>query len=244
MIPFCKQVPAELPEVVSPGMLGRHIPQDEHRGRFDEENILLKQCGVKLDAVYIGDSLTAGWPVENLLRDLFPHAVNRGVGGDSARFLKERLEADVLQLHPRHVALMIGTNDIAHRFGYDDDDKIAADYRSDMDNIMSRLAQTDAVCFIGTIPPVIQEFLDDAPRSESVMYHRKKALIPRMNEAVKDLAKQHGMHLADYHTHFSDENGVIPKSFFADSCHFNAKGKHLMTLVLRHTVERVLHKSI
>jgi lysophospholipase L1-like esterase len=39
-------------------------------------------------------------------------AVNRGIGGDTTRGVLYRLNADVLDLKPKAVVLLIGTNDI------------------------------------------------------------------------------------------------------------------------------------
>ena len=62
--------------------------------------------------VFFGDSITQGW--ETLAQD-FPnmHVVNRGISGDTSRGLRYRLKEDVLDLHPRVVSLLIGTNDLA-----------------------------------------------------------------------------------------------------------------------------------
>jgi lysophospholipase L1-like esterase/dienelactone hydrolase len=62
--------------------------------------------------VFFGDSITQGWT--NLAKD-FPDltVANRGIGGDTSRGLRYRLKEDVLDLQPRAVSLLIGTNDLA-----------------------------------------------------------------------------------------------------------------------------------
>jgi poly(3-hydroxybutyrate) depolymerase/lysophospholipase L1-like esterase len=62
--------------------------------------------------VFFGDSITQGWTT--LAKD-FPNlfVVNRGISGDTSRGLRYRLKEDVLDLHPRAVVLLIGTNDLA-----------------------------------------------------------------------------------------------------------------------------------
>ncbi len=61
--------------------------------------------------VFFGDSITQGWAT--LAKD-FPDviAINRGISGDTSRGLRYRLKEDVLDLHPRAVVLLIGTNDL------------------------------------------------------------------------------------------------------------------------------------
>jgi lysophospholipase L1-like esterase len=221
----------DIPDIPSPGMLGATVYQDLHRSKFDNESRMLRLCGISLDAVYIGDSLTESWPVDRLLRDLFPHSVNRGVGGDTARHLPARLEADVLALQPRNVVLMIGTNDVSIRFGYDTDDVIVADYTANMTQILERIHATPARCFVGTIPPTRRLLIRDQE------YERKFTCIPRMNAVLRDLAARLGMVLVDYHPHFFDRSGALREDLFSDAVHFNTRGQYLLTQVLRWAVE-------
>lgn len=60
--------------------------------------------------VFFGDSITQGW---NSLATDFPQlkVANRGIGGDTTRGLRGRLK-EILDLHPRAVSMLIGTNDL------------------------------------------------------------------------------------------------------------------------------------
>ncbi|MDO9315467.1 MAG: GDSL-type esterase/lipase family protein [Burkholderiaceae bacterium] len=62
--------------------------------------------------VFAGDSLIGGW--SGLARDLpgLPVA-NRGIGGEVTRGLLFRFKEDVLDLHPRAIVLLSGTNDLS-----------------------------------------------------------------------------------------------------------------------------------
>lgn len=61
--------------------------------------------------VFLGDSITQGW--SRLARD-FPglKVANRGISGDLTRGVLYRLKEDVLDLNPKAVVLLIGTNDL------------------------------------------------------------------------------------------------------------------------------------
>ena len=61
--------------------------------------------------VFFGDSITQGWG--SLAKD-FPSfkVANRGISGDTTRGLRYRLQGDVLDLHSKAVAMLIGTNDL------------------------------------------------------------------------------------------------------------------------------------
>ena len=61
--------------------------------------------------VFFGDSITQGWG--SLAKD-FPtlKVANRGISGDTSRGLLTRIQGDVLEVHPRAVSMLIGTNDL------------------------------------------------------------------------------------------------------------------------------------
>src|SRR5215472_945491 len=63
--------------------------------------------------VFLGDSITQGW---HSLANAFPNikVANRGIGGDTTRGVLYRLQADVLDLDPKAIVLLIGTNDVGN----------------------------------------------------------------------------------------------------------------------------------
>ena len=77
--------------------------------------------------VFVGDSITEGWAT--LAQDfagLPLKVVNRGIGGDTTPNLLYRLQDDVLDLHPRAMVVLIGTNDLGQHTSPED---IAANLR-------------------------------------------------------------------------------------------------------------------
>lgn len=64
--------------------------------------------------VFVGDSLTGNWKGD-LMAKCFPglKVANRGIGGDVSRGVLFRLQEDVLDLKPRAMVLLIGTNDLS-----------------------------------------------------------------------------------------------------------------------------------
>jgi len=61
--------------------------------------------------VFLGDSITQGWG--SLPQDFAGIKVaNRGISGDTTRGVEFRLKEDVVDVHPRAVVLLIGTNDL------------------------------------------------------------------------------------------------------------------------------------
>lgn len=61
--------------------------------------------------VFLGDSITQLWTIQPAFPEL--KVANRGISGDTSFGLKARLRGDVLDLDPRAVVILIGTNDLA-----------------------------------------------------------------------------------------------------------------------------------
>src|SRR2546428_7879655 len=64
--------------------------------------------------VFAGDSLTGNW---GELEKAFPklNVANRGIGGDVSRGLLFRFQEDVLDLNPKAVVILIGSNYLSAR---------------------------------------------------------------------------------------------------------------------------------
>lgn len=64
--------------------------------------------------VFAGDSLTGGWKLADMQAS-FPKLkiANRGIGGDVSRGLLFRFQEDVVDLKPRALVLLIGSNDLS-----------------------------------------------------------------------------------------------------------------------------------
>ena len=219
-----------VPEIASPGHLSQHYAQDDHRDRFDRENALLKLYGLRPDMVFLGDSLTQDWPVASMFSDLFPVVVNRGVGGDTAKNLHLRVEADVLQLQPKNVHLMIGTNDIAIRFGYDSNETIVENYVRDFSGILQQFQDAGIHCYLGTVTPQRQTLQHDRE------YERKAEIVPLFNNFLREKAAAMKMTLVDYNPHFYNPDLSFRDELFTDGVHHTALGQYVLTQVLRNSV--------
>src|ERR1700675_1119755 len=78
--------------------------------------------------VFFGDSITDMWKLE----DYFPGKpyLNRGIGGQTTPQMLVRFRQDVIDLHPRVVVILAGTNDIAGNTGPMRLEDIEDDYAS------------------------------------------------------------------------------------------------------------------
>src|SRR5918911_1823821 len=98
------------PTLIRPGEFGLVVAADARRGAFDSHNEALLARDVPIAAVFIGDSITDMWALDVFFQSVSGFIVNRGIGGDRTPYVRRRFAADVLQLRPRLVVIMIGVN--------------------------------------------------------------------------------------------------------------------------------------
>jgi hypothetical protein len=116
--------------------------------RYHDANAALKTPAPGENrVVFFGDSITDIWKLE----DYFPGKpyLNRGIGGQTTPQMLVRFRQDVIDLHPRVVVILAGTNDIAGNTGPMRLEDIEADYAS-----LAELARAShiAVVFSSVLP--------------------------------------------------------------------------------------------
>jgi lysophospholipase L1-like esterase/poly(3-hydroxybutyrate) depolymerase len=159
--------------------------------------------------VFLGDSITQGW---GSLANDFPkfRVANRGISGDTTRGVRYRLKGDVLDLEPKAVVLLIGTNDIG----------LGATPESVATNVQALIRELRA----GSAPlPIIVCKVMPSDASKQ----RPADKIRRLNELVDQaLAEAKDAHVfrVDTFSIFADENGNAKKEEFPDLLHPNAAG--------------------
>lgn len=105
--PFAQPPSSQFPGAgpVQSGLWFRELWQDKRKQWFADTT---KDQGA---VVFFGDSITEAWT--SLASD-FPNlkVANRGISGDTTRGLLGRIQGDVIDLHPKAVFILIGTNDL------------------------------------------------------------------------------------------------------------------------------------
>lgn len=157
--------------------------------------------------VFLGDSITQGW---HSLANAFPgiKVANRGIGGDTTRGVLYRLKADVLDLDPKAIVLLIGTNDIGN----------GAKPEEVADNIEAILQEIKQ--FNPHLPVIVCEVM---PRSDRGQHPADR--IEKLNGLITAAIKNDPQFtLCDTWSIYADQDGNPPKDEFPDLLHPNAQG--------------------
>ena len=178
--------------------------------RFKAENDQIKASGNYPKVVFMGNSITENWAYyhPNFFSD--NNFCGRGISGQTSSQMLVRFTADVVELSPKAVVIMAGTNDVAHNDFYVEPEKV-------VENIiaMCNLAKANGIVpIISSIPPC-SEF----PWRKEIKTPGQT--IVNINKSLKEYAENDGIIYVDYHTALADENLGLPKTLSEDGCHPN-----------------------
>lgn len=168
--------------------------------------------------VFFGDSITDSWKLEDYFSGK-PY-VNRGIGGQTTPQMLVRFRQDVIDLHPKAVLILAGTNDIAGNTGPIRDEDIEANYAS-----MSELARAHKirVIFASVLP--VHNYTDKA---KDFFAQRPRERILALNNWLKTYCRNSRDLYLDYFSAVVDDQGMMKKDLADDGLHPNAAGFKVM----------------
>ncbi len=157
------------------------------------------------------------------------HWINRGIGGNITRELRERWRRDVLAEEPHWVAILVGINDC---MGWMDQTAQVAerDYRTDYGWLLEQLAPLG--CRVVLMDPFYLATAGGRWRgdAEQLAILRRLAVYHRV---VADLARDHGALHLRLHRRFQDLMRHRPPSFYApEPVHPHPSGHMVIALEL------------
>lgn len=141
---------------------------------------------------------------------------NRGISGDTSDRLLERLKCNALNITPKNLVILIGTNDI----GKD----IPPEYT--LKNIQDILSVTHEICpntnvILQAIYPVNSRM---SLTARQMVGKRSNKKILALNEELHNIAVENKVHWLDLTKYLSDKNGRLAKEYCYDGLHLNAQG--------------------
>jgi lysophospholipase L1-like esterase len=184
--------------------------------------------------VFYGDSITDFWKLD----ESFPGKpyVNRGISGQTTPQLLIRFRPDVIELHPKVVVILAGTNDIAGNTGPMRLADIEANYAS-----MAELARANniRVVFSSVLP--VHNY---TPQSQDLFADRPPEKILELNRWLQNYAAAHSdCFYLNYFGAMVDDKGYMKKDLADDGLHPNVAGYKIMTPLAEKTIAKALASS-
>ena len=195
-------------------------------GRYAAANAALQQAPA---VVLMGDSITDGWDDADPAFFADGTYACRGISGQVAGQMLCRFRADVLDLKPRVVVILAGTNDIACNAGWAPLDRIADQVAS-----MAELARANGVV------PVIASILPAGHYPWRPEIEEVAAKIRRVNEQLRGYAEAQGIVWLDYYAPLAAADGSMRTEYTSDGVHLTAEGYDVLESCLVPCVEGLL----
>jgi lysophospholipase L1-like esterase len=184
--------------------------------------------------VFFGDSITDLWKLD----EYFPGKpyLNRGISGQTTPQMLVRFRQDVIDLQPKVVVILAGTNDIAGNTGPMRLEDIEANYAS-----MAELARSHGfhVVFSSVLP-----MHNYTPQSQDLFAQRSPKKILDLNRWLKAYCSADGHVYLDYFGAMVDDKGLLKRDLADDGLHPNAAGYKLMAPLAQVAIEKALARSV
>jgi lysophospholipase L1-like esterase len=218
--------PAPVPATGFPGLdryRASRVPiyTDDYgeRARYRQANAALKPPAPgERRVVFFGDSITDIWRLDQF----FPGKpyINRGIGGQTTSQMLVRFRQDVIDLQPKIVVILAGTNDIAGNTGPISNEGIEANFAS-----LAELARAHGiqVVFASVLP--VSNY---TPRSQEFFASRPADRILTLNRWLRDYCARLHLVYLDYFGAMVDERGMLRREFADDGLHPNKTGYDVM----------------
>ena len=193
-------------------------------GRYAEANAQLAKAP---DVVFMGNSITDGW--DDAHPEFFTdnNFACRGIGGQVTSQMLCRFRADVINLHPKAVAILAGTNDLALNNG-----------PIRMEHIVENIVSMAELALAAGIRPILCSVLPAGS------YHWRPEVtdvpgkIRTLNARLREYAEKRGIIWVDYHPALATEEGSMRQEFTYDGVHPTRQGYDAMEQVILPVLEQ------
>ncbi len=179
--------------------------------------------------VFMGDSITDIWHLDQS----FPGKpyINRGIGGQTTPQMLVRFRQDVIDLHPKAVVILAGTNDIAGNTGPMTLEQTEGDLQS-----MAQLATANRIRVV----------LCSVLPAANYLWHPGQNPAPKivaLNKWIRSYAAKNHYVYVDYYSAMKDAQGGLPSTLSKDGVHPLPAGFAIMAPLAEAGIEKTLRNK-
>lgn len=216
--------------IVLSSIAGACFGQDwANLSRFQMDNQALREANTETPkVVFMGNSITEGWPGHAPAFFQNPAYINRGISGQTTPQMLVRFRQDVIALQPAAVVILAGINDIAGNTG-------PATVEMIIDNIisMAELAKANGIeaLLCSVLPAAAFPW---APHIEPIPE------VLALNQKIKAYCTANDLIYVDYFSAMVDAENGLQATLTYDGVHPNKAGYEVMGPLVEAAIETVL----
>ena len=174
----------------------------------------------KNQIVFVGDSITDLYPLDDYYTDLNLACYNRGIGGDTTGGVLKRMDVSIFDLQPAKIVIMIGINDT-------DVSQVSNNHTKILEQIKNRLPSSEV--FVMSVLPISEKVLDYV----SIDLTLRNNQVMNYNASLKALADRLDYTYVDLFSLVVDENNCLKLELTDDGVHLNSAGYTIWTNLLK-----------
>ncbi len=197
--------------------------------KFKEANSSLETTKANEDrVVFMGNSITEGWLTSRPEFFADKPWVNRGISGQTTPQMLIRFRQDVIDLKPKVVVILAGTNDIAGNTG-------PSSLQMIMNNIkgMAEMASANNIRVIlsSTLPVYDYPWKPGLKPAEKII---------KLNKMIKTYCVDMGHIYLDYFSAMVDDRNGLQKQYATDEVHPTKEGYAVMEPLVENAIAKAL----
>ena len=199
-------------------------------GRFKKENkmIGLPERGEER-IVFMGNSITQSWLDHSPDFFMKNNYINRGISGQTTPQMLLRFRADVIELQPKAVVILAGTNDIAGNTG-----------PMTLEQIFGNIISMVELAKANNIKVVLCSVLPAHDYAWRPGLHPDKK-IPELNNMLKEYANRANIVYLDYFDAMADDRNGLPEKLSKDGVHPTKEGYQVMEPLATAAIKKALN---